>query len=120
MGGAKTFLESTMCMKVGTDGTRLYHGPFIAYWPDGSKQAEGQYSEGWRSGHWVFFDQHGVKTGETEFARGDYNGRRITYYPNGQIQMDETYDHGKQLSLKTFDQNGAAVAPAQLGVRATK
>ncbi len=120
IGGAKTFLESTACAKFARDGSRVFHGPFVAYWPDGAKQAEGQYEEGFRNGHWIFFDEKGVKTGETDFMHGNYHGHRVQFWPNGRVMMEEEYDHGRQTSLKTFDQNGAAIAPQQLGVQVRK
>ena len=120
VGGQKSAFEASLCMKFSNDGQRIFHGPYLSFWSNGQKQSVGQYEEGWRSGHWVYFDQNGIKTAEIDFVHGDYSGRRVQYYPNGQIKMDETYDHGKQLTMKTFDQNGAAISPQQLGVRATK
>lgn len=119
-GGPNTPLEATLCMKSGTDGSRIFHGPFVAQWTNGQKQAVGQYEEGWRSGHWTFYDANGVKTGDTDFIHGDFHGKRIQYWANGKVMMEEQYDHGRQLSVKTFDQNGVAIAPQQLGVQVRK
>ncbi|MFT3839174.1 MAG: hypothetical protein QM723_19485 [Myxococcaceae bacterium] len=119
-GGSKSQLEATLCMKVLADGSRVFHGPYIAWWPNGQQQAVGQNEEGWRTGHWVFFDQNGVKTGDTDFVHGDFHGKRIQYWSNGKVMMEEQYDHGRQLSVKTFDQNGVAIAPQQLGVQVRK
>lgn len=115
-GGLNTPFEATLCMKSGVDGSRVFHGPYVAWWPNGKMQAQGQYEEGWRSGHWVIFDQHGVKTGETDFLHGDFHGKRVQFWANGKVMMEEVYDHGRQLSVKTFDQNGAPIAPQAAGV----
>ncbi len=122
VGGPKTPFEATLCMKVGADGSRVFHGPYVAWWPNGQKQAEGQNEEGWRSGHWVIWDQSGVKSAEIDFLHGDFHGKRVQFWPNGKVMMEELYDHGRQQSVKTFDQNGVAIAPQAAGVqvRATK
>lgn len=120
VGGLKTPLEADVCIKVMSDGSRIFHGPYIAYWANGQQQAVGQHEEGWQVGHWVFFDANGVKTGDTDFIHGQFHGKRIQYWANGKVMMEEQYDHGRQLSVKTFDQNGAPIAPQQLGVQVRK
>ena len=88
----------------------------MSWWKNGQKSAVGQNAEGWRTGHWVFYDQQGVKTGEQDFVHGNFDGKRVQYYGNGKVKMEEVYANGKQLSMKTFDQNGLAIPPEQLGV----
>jgi len=120
VGGQKSAFEADLCVKNLSDGSRVFHGPYIAYWPNGQQQALGQYEEGWRSGHWSYFDGNGTKTGETDFVHGDFHGKRVQFWANGRVMMEEQYDHGRQLSVKTFDQNGAPIAPQQLGVQVRK
>lgn len=106
VGGPKSFMEASGCVKFGADGSRIFHGPYVAYWPNGVKQAEGQYEQNRRSGKWVFFDQASVKTGETEFRSGDYDGKRVEFWPNGQTKLVETYAMGVRTSQRMFDQAG--------------
>lgn len=107
IGGQKSALEATLCVKVGPNSTRLFHGPYVAFWPNGNKQAEGQYEDGNRGGHWVFFDEQGVKTGETNFKDDSYHGSRIEFFPTGKVKLEETYVMGKrQGPQKTYDAAG--------------
>jgi hypothetical protein len=116
-GGLNTPFEATLCLKTGPDGSRVFQGPYVAWWPNGKMQAQGQNDEGWRTGHWVFWDPNGVKTGETDFIHGDFHGKRVQFWPNGKVMMEEVYDHGRQISVKTFDQSGLPIAPQQAGVK---
>lgn len=109
VGGPKSILEASACVKYGADGSRIFHGPFVAYWPNGTKQAEGQYEQNRRSGKWTFFDQASVKIGETEFKSGDYDGTRVEFWPNGQKKLVETYAIGVRTSQRVFDQLGRQV-----------
>lgn len=111
IGGPKSAIEASACVKFGRDGTRIYHGPYVAYWPNGVKQAEGQYLESFRDGKWTFFDDKGVKTGETSFKAGNYDGVRVEFWPNGQKKLEESYVMGKRQGLQqTFDQTGKALS----------
>lgn len=111
IGGAKTALEAVVCVRADKEGGRVFHGPYIAFWPNGKHQAEGQYENGWRSGSFTFFDQAGVKTGTTEFKKGDYDGVRVEFHPNGMKKLEETYVAGvKQGASRQFDVTGKAIA----------
>ncbi len=110
VGGPASFMEATGCVKFSTDGTRVFHGPYIAYWKNGVKQAEGQYLDNFRSGKWVYFDEKGGKTGETSFKQGDYDGARVEFWPSGQKKLEEFYVAGRrQGAQKTWDLAGKVV-----------
>src|SRR5690349_13872121 len=81
-GGLNTPLEGFGCLKAGTK-ERVFHGPYVAYWPNGQKQAEGQFENGWRTGNWSFFDRDGKKSGETQFKNDEYNGLRVEFNADG-------------------------------------
>lgn len=107
VGGAKSALEASVCVKVGPSSTRMFHGPYVAYWPNGVKQAEGQYEDGNRTGSWAFFDEQGVKTGETQFLADSYHGTRVEFFANGAKKLEETYVNGKrQGQAKAYDAKG--------------
>ncbi len=107
VGGAKSAFEASFCMRTGRDGLRIFHGPYIAYWSNGQKQAEGQYDEGFRSGHWMYFDEQGVKNMEITFKMGDYDGQFVEFWPNGQKKLEETYQMGRRQGAHiTYDQTG--------------
>lgn len=109
VGGPRSFMEASGCVKFGADGSRIFHGPYVAYWPNGTRQAVGQYEQNRRSGKWVFFDQNNVKTGETEFRSGDYDGMRVEFWPNGQKKLVEVYAMGVRTTQSVYDQTGRQI-----------
>lgn len=109
VGGIKSNLELVGCMRIGTEGNRVFHGPMISLYKSGKVEAVGQAEEGFRSGKWTFFNEQGLKTGETEFAKGDYHGRRVSFFPTGQLKTEEHWINGQRQGLqKSFDEAGTA------------
>jgi antitoxin component YwqK of YwqJK toxin-antitoxin module len=107
VGGPKSALEASVCVKSGRDGSRVFHGPYLAYWQNGIKQAEGQFENGFRSGKWMFFDEKGTKSGETEFKAGDFHGARVEFHENGMKKLEETYVSGRRQGVQTmYDATG--------------
>jgi antitoxin component YwqK of YwqJK toxin-antitoxin module len=99
--------DAAFCARV-EGGRRVFHGPYVAYWPNGAVQSQGQYAEGFRDGHWRFFDAAGVATGDTWFKAGSYHGVRIELYANGQKRLEEQWVEGKrQGPQKRWDEKGA-------------
>jgi hypothetical protein len=96
VGGVNTNLRAIACMKSTADGLRTFHGPMISLYNSGKVEAVGQSEEGTRTGKWVFFTEAGVKTGETEFLKGDYHGRRVEYLANGAMKFEENWVNGKR------------------------
>ncbi|MCC6335994.1 MAG: hypothetical protein IT380_18640 [Myxococcales bacterium] len=108
VGGLKSNLQLVACMKLGVEGQRQFHGPMISLYASGKVEAVGQTEEGFRTGKWAFFDEQGVKTGETEFLKGDFNGRRVFFNADGSLKSEENWVKGmRQGQQKTF-LNGVA------------
>ncbi|WP_375772506.1 hypothetical protein NR798_16990 [Archangium gephyra] len=107
--------EGVFCVKVSSrDGEAQLHGPYVDFHSNGQKQSEGQYSDGARAGLWTFWDANGVKTGETQFAGGNYHGKRVEYFPNGKQRLVEEYANGKRNGLvQEFSEDGKVVRQAQ-------
>ncbi|MFT3709092.1 MAG: hypothetical protein QM817_15715 [Archangium sp.] len=108
--GAPTGGMSAMaCMKFAASGLRVFHGPMVSFYNSGKVEAVGQMDEGMRTGKWVFFDETGHKTGETEFAHGEYHGRRVEFLADGKLKFEENWVNGKRQGVqKQFDANGVA------------
>lgn len=96
VGGVNTNLRAIACMKATADGLRVFHGPMVSLYNSGRVEALGQTDEGMRTGKWVFFTEAGVKTGETEFLKGDYHGRRVEFFDNGAMRFEESWVGGKR------------------------
>jgi antitoxin component YwqK of YwqJK toxin-antitoxin module len=107
VGGFNSNMGAIACMKSSADGLRVFHGPMVALYKSNKVEAMGQIEEGMRSGKWTFFNESGVRVGETEFSGGDYSGRRIGYNDNGTLKFDEVWVNGKrQGAQKSFDAAG--------------
>lgn len=95
--GAQQVVEAdaVLCAQV-SQGQRVFHGPYVAFWPNGVRQSEGQYVDGFRSGRWVFHDANGVPSGETWFKAGSYDGLRVELNPDGSKRLEEQWVAGKR------------------------
>jgi antitoxin component YwqK of YwqJK toxin-antitoxin module len=91
--------DAVLCART-TGGQRVFHGPYVAFWPNGVRQSEGQYVDGFRSGRWAFHDANGVPTGETWFKAGSYDGLRIELNPDGSKRLEEQWVAGKRQGLQ--------------------
>jgi hypothetical protein len=102
-------MSAMVCMKFAANGLRVFHGPMVSFYNSGKVEAVGQMDEGMRTGKWVFFDETGRKTGETEFAHGEYHGRRVEFLADGKLKFEENWVNGKRQGVqKQFDANGVA------------
>ncbi|WP_375757955.1 toxin-antitoxin system YwqK family antitoxin [Corallococcus exercitus] len=113
--GKTTQNESVYCIKPNSKpGEQVIHGPYVDFWANGQKQAEGQYLNGFRSGRWTFWDANGVKTGETEFVAGDYHGTRVQYFANGKPKMIEQYRKGfRNGTVQELSEDGKVIRQLQ-------
>ncbi len=107
VGGPTSNMQMMGCMKMGSEGQRVFDGPMLSFYKGGLVEAAGQTENGFRSGKWTFYTQAGVKVGETEFKKGDYHGRRVLYFANGDVKAEEFWVEGKrQGPQKAFDESG--------------
>ncbi|MBZ4373515.1 toxin-antitoxin system YwqK family antitoxin [Corallococcus sp. AS-1-6] len=107
--------EAVYCAKMNQKaGEPVIHGAYVDYWPNGQKQSEGQYLNGFRTGHWTFWDANGVKTGETDFAAGDYHGTRVQFFANGKPKMIEQYRKGfRNGTVQELSEDGTVIRQMQ-------
>lgn len=92
-------------------GEPTRHGPSVSFWANGQKQAAGQNQDGFKTGKWTFWDENGVKTGETEFVRGNYHGTRVQFFANGNKQSEQQWMGGKREGLSVeYSQDGQKVS----------
>lgn len=105
---------AAFCKKTGKqEGGRepVAHGPYVAFWANGQKQAAGLNKDGFPTGLWTFWDENGVKTGETEYLHGDYHGTRVEYFVNGKKKTEEQWSNGKREGLAVaYSEDGQKVA----------
>jgi len=108
VGGLKSNMQLFACMKLGAEGMRVFHGPMISLYASGKVEAVGQAEDGFRTGKWTFFNEQGVKTGETEFLKGDFNGRRAFFNADGSLKAEENWVKGMRQGPQTTFVNGVA------------
>lgn len=109
--------DGVYCVKADTArkaGEPVAHGPYVDFHANGQKRSEGQYQDGFRTGHWTFYDANGAKSGETEFEGGNYSGRRVEYHANGKVKLEQQWVKGKREGLETaFAADGSTVRQVQ-------
>ena len=99
--------EEAYCSKGGGVGQETLNGPFVEMHANGVKAAEGNYVDGNREGHWVFYDEGGKKRGEIEFKGDHFHGRRVVFTADGKLQVEEQWVMGKrQGTSKSYDATG--------------
>lgn len=113
--GTKQFgtkAEGLVCRKVSSqEGMYVAHGPYVEYHPNGKKATDGQFSEGFKSGVWTFYDEAGNERGKTEFKLGNYHGQRVLYFPSGKPRLVEEYQNGRKHGLtKELAEDGRVVS----------
>lgn len=93
----------------GNEPTR--HGPVVSFWANGQKRVMGQTQDGFKVGKWTFWDENGVKTGETEFLKSHYHGTRVQFHANGTKKEEQQWVKGKREGLTvTYAENGQKVS----------
>ena len=113
--GTKQFgskAEGLVCRKVsGQEGMYAAHGPYVEYHPNGHKATDGQFTDGFKSGVWTFYDESGKERGKTEFKLGTYHGQRVLYFPSGKPRVIEEYQNGRKHGLvKEMAEDGRVVS----------
>ncbi len=102
--------EGIFCNRGGALGSERLVGPYVGLNKNGTVHARGQYIESGRTGHWVFFNEKGVKTHEIDFKNDNFDGQRVEFHPNGQKKAVEQYARGVMTApVLTFDELGAPV-----------
>ncbi|MBX7113183.1 MAG: hypothetical protein K1X64_02525 [Myxococcaceae bacterium] len=99
--------EEAYCSKGSGAGNETLNGPFVEMHANGVKAAEGNYVEGNRDGHWVYYDESGKKRGEIDFKGDHFHGRRVVFAADGKLQVEEQWVMGKrQGASKSYDADG--------------
>ncbi len=89
--GGKT-LESTGLY----DSAGRKTGPWVYYYSNGNKKAEGEIIEGMRTGHWNFYHEEGYLESEgTIWNDSLYHGETKTYYSNGKLESVALYENNE-------------------------
>jgi len=88
----------------------------LAYYRHGKIEFEGEYEDGKRHGHWVYFYPDGKLWSEGYFKRGVSDGPRSTWYENGIKRYEGFYRNGLIAGKwRYYDQKGGMVKEVDYG-----
>jgi antitoxin component YwqK of YwqJK toxin-antitoxin module len=81
-------------------------GPFRAYYPDGKFHVEKFYHDGKLAGIFRAWDEDGSIFFEINYKDGFQDGFDKTFYRSGVLQYLDTYEEGRKVNRKTYDEAG--------------
>lgn len=73
-----------------------------AFYEDGSMRYTGEYTEGKRNGHWVYWYDNGNKWSEGYFRDDLRDGFGTTWHENGQKHYEGSYEDGVRVGKWKF------------------
>ena len=80
---------------------------FVSYYPDGSKNTEGLFLDGKRSGFFVQYHNTGRKASELNYINGNLNGECKWYFNNGKVKEISNYKNDEPEGYYSyFHKNG--------------
>jgi antitoxin component YwqK of YwqJK toxin-antitoxin module len=77
---------------VTTDGKK--EGPWIDYYPEGNKKAEGYYNNGLKNNTWIYYYPKGSVEQTGSYQNGKLSGQWKWYYRNGNLRKEEYFIFG--------------------------
>jgi uncharacterized protein len=86
----------------------ISYGKWVNYYPDGSKQSEGELDEnGELTGTRTSYFRNGKKESEeSSYTAGKLNGTSIRYFSDGSVKLKQTYADNIPVRLESFDAEG--------------
>ena len=73
------------------------NGPFICWWPDGTKRCEGKYEKGIKQGLWIYWYPSGQKSWERTFKDDALDGKVIHWSFDGKRGYTFEYKSGRRV-----------------------
>ncbi len=79
----------------------------VAFYENGNTRYEGEFANGKRDGHWVYWYESGIKWSEGYFKNDLRDGFGTTWYENGRKHYQGNYKEGIRVGKWEFwDENG--------------
>ena len=73
-----------------------FDGPFVAFYENGNKKKESNYTDGKINGISIEYYENGTKKQESNYTDGKINGARIDYYENGNKKRETNFTNGRE------------------------
>lgn len=79
-----------------SDDTYMNDGPYVEYYPDGQKFAEGQYEKGAMVGEWKYWHPNGQICKAVTFESGKPEGKVEVFRADGTLEASQGFKNGKR------------------------
>jgi antitoxin component YwqK of YwqJK toxin-antitoxin module len=83
------------------DRLGVQHGPYVRYYPDGSRAVSGAWDNNQEDGPWVWWHENGQELARGRYVKGRQAGSWTWYYANGNRQKEGDYLQGREAGLWT-------------------
>ncbi|HEX3999528.1 MAG TPA: toxin-antitoxin system YwqK family antitoxin [Pirellulales bacterium] len=88
--------QATWEIKLFSDGSKVYDGEHVEYYPHGTKFVQGRYVEGKKQGPWKFWASNGKPVKTENYRDGKLDGAWTLFHDDGSKERDESYQAGKR------------------------
>jgi antitoxin component YwqK of YwqJK toxin-antitoxin module len=84
------------CDKMG-----VQHGPYVRYYPDGSRAVSGAWENNQEDGLWVWWHENGQELSRGRYVKGRKSGSWSWYHANGNREREGDFLQGREAGLWT-------------------
>jgi hypothetical protein len=99
----------------GVDGAYVRHGPFEAFYADGTRRAAGEYRSGARSGAWTTFHANGALESRGAYLDDAAEGVWIWRQADGALDAERTGVYEAGLRIDAWPEEGVFEGPLRSG-----
>jgi antitoxin component YwqK of YwqJK toxin-antitoxin module/tetratricopeptide (TPR) repeat protein len=69
---------------------------YLTHYPNGNNELEGLFSDDYKTGKWIHYDQYGNVEATEMYTNGVLSDTAFEYFPNGQIKSVTPYKNGER------------------------
>ena len=110
-GGKPPDASEEWCEYKDAEGNAVKHGTYIAWYPEGGKQAEVYYENGKENGPTTVWYPSGKKMLEGSLKDGERDGTWKRWFENGDPQLETEFSNGKRNGRdRRWDEKGEVLA----------
>ena len=110
-----SFGREKWCVREDRGGIEIKDGPYVAWWTDGKKRAEGNYAGGKQHGEWIEWYSTGLRAAEGDYRNGRRDGPWAFWRESGKKAEEGSFRNGeKQGHWVVFDDAGHRSAEGEI------
>lgn len=84
----------------------LFTGIAFRNFPNGFRESETEYLEGFQTGHEKHWARSGKLIADYSFLKGELHGESQEWYEAGQLKSEAQYELGIELAYRSWDEGG--------------